>query len=580
MVRSSMLLVSCGVCAAVLSAQEPPPLPPRDHVPPTRAVAIAGDARVFGKVVDAATGRPLRGAFVLAVPERLADGTPLTDRRAPHSQPIATRTGDDGHFALAELAPGEYSVVARRAGYVQQQLGQASPSTPARRLMVQRGAVAGPIEFALLRSAVISGRVLDAGGAPAEGVTVGAAQMRHSDGLWRLQPVEHATTNDLGEFRVFGLPPGSYVVSAQPARAFVPPGAFAAHPARDHVPTFAPSTTSDANAQMVRVAAGQESEAHIHLVEATVANVEGRVVDSRGVPARDGFVNLQARGVVRMAPGMATQVQPDGSFTMHGVPPGAYTVATSPRVAVGTADERAAALARSEYGVLDVDVDGDVAGLVVRTQPGTRVRGRLVVDGDAAARRGREVRVHATPTNPAAAWNRQARARVMPDLTFELHGVRGPAVLRLGNAPDGWWTRAVRVGRADATDGHDFGVARVVTDVTIVVSTSPGGLRGRVVPSARVPAPDAVIIGFDEDERKWGRSIIGNAFMVRPVEDGSWSVDMLRPGSYLVVAVPAAIARGDDMSDPEYLRQLRPHARTVVVTEGQTPEIVLEVQEP
>jgi hypothetical protein len=540
---------------------------------------VAADARVFGHVHDAGTSRPLRGAVVLAVRQRLPDGTAVAER-LDTLPPAATRTDAEGRFALGDLAPGEYAIVVRRSGYVQQQLGQASPSTPARQLVVGRGAVAGPLEFSLVRSAVISGRVLDANGAPADRVTVRAGRLRVVQGVTRLQPGAQAMTNDLGEFRVFGLSPGSYVVSAIPLHASGAPGTFIVTPERELIPTFAPSASALHDAQVIRVGPGDEAEADIHLVEAVVATIEGRVIDSRGLPVLDGFVGLQPRGGWGVTTGATTSVNSDGTFTLPGVPPGAYTLTMSPRIGGNTPDERATHLARSEIGGLDVDVTGDVSGLVLRTTPGTTVRGRLVVDGDAFPLRGRDLRVQATSIGEPGTWNGQARATLRPDLTFELLGVRGPAVLRIGNAPAGWWTRTVRVGRVDATEGYDFGIARTVADVELVVSTKPSGLRGRVVTSPGQPEIDAIVIGFDDDARKWGRPVVANTFMVRPVEDGSWSIDMLRPGSYRLVAVPAATARGDDLGDPDYLRELVPSARLVTVGEGETPEVMLRVVEP
>lgn len=581
--RCAVLVLTCACGAALLAAQPPSPAsataPPRDSRPAPLRAPPASDARVFGRVIDAETSRPLRGAFVLAVRQRLPDGTRIAERHDTRP-PAATRTDADGRFSLGELDPGEYAVIVRRSGYVQQQLGQASPSTPARQLVVGPGAVAGPLEFGLVRSAVISGRVLDANGYPADRVTVRAEQLRSVDGVSRLQAGSQATTNDLGEFRVFGLAPGRYVVSAIPPQASAPRATFAETPERELVPTFAPSATALHESQPIRVGPGDEAEAHIHLVEATVATVAGSVIDSAGKLVTEGFVGLQPREGWRVTQGTSTPVNGNGTFTILGVAPGAYTLTVSPRIDSGTREERATQLARSEVGMLDVDVSGDVRGLILRTQPGTTVRGRLVVEGDASQLRGRDVRVQATSISASRTWNPQARAQVRPDLTFELVGVRGPSVLRIGNAPAGWWTRAVRVGGVDATDGHDFGVARTVVDVELVVSTRPSGLRGRVVTSAGGPATDAVVIGFDDDARRWGRPVVANTFMVRPVEDGTWSIDMLRPGSYRLVAVPAATARGDDLGDPDYLRELLPRARVVSVPEGETPEAVIVMEVP
>lgn len=578
--RFGLLELICACSVTALAAQTPVPLPPRDARPPTSTAPTTGDARVFGRVLDAETGRPVRGAFVVAVPQRRADGTVVTNVRVPEALPTATRTNADGRFALGDLAPGEYIVSARRSGYVQQQYGQASPGTPGRNVVVAAGAVAGPLDFPLVRSAVISGRVLDANGLPAAHVTVRVSRLRGARHAARLRPETVATTDDLGEFRAHGLTPGAYVVAAEPVRPSGPPGAFVATPERDLVPTFAPSVTMVHEAQVFRVGPGDEAEAHVQLIEAAVATITGRVVDSRGTPLSDGFVGLLARDDHLHATGGVVPLSRDGAFRWSGVPPGAYTLTVSPRVDPGRAEAPAAQLARAESGRLDLDVAGDVTDVLVRTQPGTIVRGRLVVDGDASRLRGRDVRVQAASIGPAGRVSMQVSAAVRPDLTFELAGVHGPALLRLGNAPEVWWTRTVRVGRVDATDGFDFGAGRTIVGVEIVVSTKGSGLRGRVRTAGQASPPDAVVIGFDEDARRWGRQVVANTFMVRPTEDGAWAVDRLRPGTYQLVAVPAAQASDGDLEDPEFLRSLVPRARTVAVGEGETPEVDIVVDRP
>ena len=63
--------------------------------------------------------------------------------------------------------------------------------------------------------------------------------------------------NDLGEFRIFGLVPGEYFVSAM-----MPPFGSDASPAMRHrtmLPTYFPATTDPAAAQPVAAGAGETS---------------------------------------------------------------------------------------------------------------------------------------------------------------------------------------------------------------------------------------------------------------------------------------------------------------------------------
>jgi hypothetical protein len=68
--------------------------------------------------------------------------------------------------------------------------------------------------FRLIPAAVISGRILDEDGEPLASVTVSAAREVYSEGKRTLSTSTMAATNDLGEYRLFGLPPGRYIVTA------------------------------------------------------------------------------------------------------------------------------------------------------------------------------------------------------------------------------------------------------------------------------------------------------------------------------------------------------------------------------
>jgi len=69
----------------------------------------------------------------------------------------------------------------------------------------------------------------------------------------RASIVQRATTNDIGEFRLFGLQPGRYVVSALWAPE---PGTELALQRLGYAPTYYPGTVESDSAQVFEVGAG------------------------------------------------------------------------------------------------------------------------------------------------------------------------------------------------------------------------------------------------------------------------------------------------------------------------------------
>ena len=72
------------------------------------------------------------------------------------------------------------------------------------------------VRLALAAAGTISGRIFNSDGTPAASVSVQALRPAYSQiGQRPLSVAEAALTNDLGEFRLFWLPPGRYYVSAR-----------------------------------------------------------------------------------------------------------------------------------------------------------------------------------------------------------------------------------------------------------------------------------------------------------------------------------------------------------------------------
>ena len=71
------------------------------------------------------------------------------------------------------------------------------------------------IDLRLTRAGVVTGKVVDEFGDPVTDVFVTAMRYQYVQGSRRLmQTGRGAQTNDIGEYRIYGLSPGQYYVSA------------------------------------------------------------------------------------------------------------------------------------------------------------------------------------------------------------------------------------------------------------------------------------------------------------------------------------------------------------------------------
>ena len=145
--------------------------------------------------------------------------------------------------------------------------------------------------------------------------------------------------------------------------------------------------------------------------------------------------------------------------------------------------------------------------------------------------------------------------------------------------PEGWWVKEVRVSGQSALDGFDFGTSKAFTGVEIVLSARMTGLTGTVTMPSGTTADDYAVVVFPEDEEKWERTIGSGARMTRPGLDGAYKLPGLRPGRYFVLAVPAAQADFQLLSEPDQLRALTGRARTVEVKDGEMSPLTLTLVE-
>ena len=166
--------------------------------------------------------------------------------------------------------------------------------------------------------------MLDEFGDPSIGTRVQVMRIRSESGGRRMVPVGAGDlTDDTGAFRLYGLPPGDYYVSAST-------GLIDA--VKRDPPVYYPGTTNVADAQPITLAAGAETSADFQIAEVVRgALVSGVVLNSSGGPAPGAMINLSSN-TISNTPGAQNMVMlhadaaPDGSFSIQNVPPGPYTL--------------------------------------------------------------------------------------------------------------------------------------------------------------------------------------------------------------------------------------------------------------
>ena len=550
MARVCIWLVGVFLVPTLGFGQAPPQMPPRD---PTQPAKAAGTAIIRGHVLAADSGQPLRKAQV-----RIVSGE-LRENR------LATTDGD-GKYEFKEVVAGRYNVSATKGSYVSLQYGQQRPFEPGKPLEILAAQTLEKVDFSLPRGAVITGRVLDEFGEPLPDAMVSVQRYQNIGGQRRLVPAGRmGTTNDIGEYRIFAIPPGQYYLSA----TLRPMGMMGDSDDRTgYAATYFPGTANIAESQRITVGLGQAlSDMNMSLLPTRTSRVSGTAVDSQGRPMA-GMVMAMPRGdsVMMMGFGPPAQIKPDGSFVVSGLTPGRYML----QVRGGFAD--------GESAYADVTVSGDdVTGVRLTASKPSLVTGRVLVDPAAAQTlRLSSLRLGLQPVQmDMFMMGGTPPGAVADDLTFELKAQPGKfRVMLVGQLP-GWSIRTVRYRDADVTDGIEFRPGEDIAGIEIELTNKVTDVSGVVTNAKGQPITDYSIVVFPQDRSKWlpnGRYLRTG----RPDQDGRFKVSGLPPGTYHIIALDYLDTSGD-WSDPESLDRLQLKSASFSVNEGETKTIDLKV---
>lgn len=604
MVNRPAVAAACALaCALVVSgaAQQPgqvarPQQPARDTSARPATVTAAATGKMSGRVVAGDTGRPIKRARVFLNAAELPGGRGML-------------TDDSGAFEFTDLPAGRYTITASKSGYIQLSFGQRRPLQAGTPISLGDGQQLKGIDFALPRGGVISGRVSDESGDVMPGVQVQVMRYQYQQGDRRLVPASAGQTDDRGAYRVWGLNPGEYYVSAtarneglgrgvNPAQvqqivqdalqAAGGRGALQAAAGRGggrganiaalaglappddqeqlmYAPTYYPGVGSPAEARAVTVGVSQEvTDIDFALQLVRTARVTGHVENPDGSWTAQGNVQLMpqatgARG--NFGQNYGGRIGWDGQFSIANVPPGLYTLRARNQ-------DRDAPLSTAQP-LSVAPGGGDLTNVVVVLQTGGSLSGSLVflpgstpVPGDLS-----QIRITAPAADPDDNVGPQANPRVNKDGTFTMDGISvGSHFIRANGNLRGWNLKSVEIGGRDVTDTPvEIRSGQKTSNVVLTFTDKVSEIDGSVTDASGQPVTEYTVLAFSTNAAHW-RAQSRQIATARPDQTGMFKLRNLPSGEYYVVTIDPSEA--GEWFDPQYLDQHRGGAARVTLGEG------------
>jgi hypothetical protein len=473
----------------------------------------------------------------------LAEGQPVANAVVTAStggtrQARAATTDEDGAFQITGLAPAAYLLRATLPGYVV--LPQLDPMGEP-----QRVRVGAAVTINMLKGGAITGKVFTASGDPIPGLSIVALRLRDEAGKLTSYETYARRTDDRGVYRIFGLPPGNYLVYTN-GKDFG--WSHNADELANDGPTYHPSSTRDTAAEL-KLGQGEELSG----IDIRYRGERGYRISGKLVGALNGFganIFLQKADSGEV---VATDWRSSGPkrpedpipFEIRGAADGEYEVVAE--VKNGNED---GAVSQSHRVTVS---RADVTGIELRMRPLAVVPGNVVLEEAKAA----PICEHYKPStfeevavsllsDVASAQPLMARpsATLSRAGEFKIRFVdpgRYRFSLQLPNQH--WYVRAITTlpdpRTKKATDLALTGLTVRANEkpAIITLATGAAALQGKLQPSKVAPAN--LKIHLLPAEKEASENVLRYA-ETQPANDGTFAFAHLSPGKYWLVVRPSA----------------------------------------
>jgi hypothetical protein len=450
--------------------------------------------------------------------------------------------------------------------------------------------VAAPVVITLTPTGAIAGRVTD-GSRAAPLVWVRALKVEFFDGRRSFGISAWTQTDDRGEFRLFGLAPGMYYVSAIlpsnprldganlitpaiPTRANGNVRSTTAPAAAENLDprvfdtlaapaVYHPGTTDVEQAVAIEVRPGDGvAGLSLALVHIEPRRIRGRVTASDAGALASLRITISPVQSATDAP-IPSPVISDGTFEISRVPPGRYVLgAWSP--ATNTS---------RFFGTAVVDVStADANDVTIAINANVAVTGTLTLDGRAPVAADGALSVQLQSANPGTPG--VGAQRVQPDGTFTVPNVYPGRyrfrVLQAGKFP---WVKSARWGSDDvATAPIDVTGEPAGRTLVIDIGTKTAAVDVQVLDAQRRPAPGVLVVAVPDAARR-GRT--ANYKSASADAQGRVRLADLAPGEYRLFATTDTPL--SDWQDPDVLRRFETRGELVRLAEAGTASVTITV---
>jgi len=490
---------------------------------PDEEIAVTKLGSITGRVV--ADGQPVINAVVSAAR--------LNSTGSARAVPV----NDNGDFEIKGLEPGVYRVTAAASAYV---------TAPTDSEVETYYRIGDSVPLRLIKGGVITGKVVTADDSPVVAVRVRASMIRDINGKPAMMGrTVDQITDDRGIFRIYGLAPGTYVVSAGGRGS----SGYGTNAFDNDAPTYAPSSTRD-TATEILIAGGEEKTINIHY-RGDVGHVVSGSAIVTGTP-NSQWINISLARLIDDTPDVrmsTSQNTNDRGFEFRGVADGEYLIwaqyAPTPSEPLLSEPRR-------------ITVKGaDVTGIELSTKPLASVAGELILESSKVEACKDKRRPVFDETLITIERKQKGTAKEQPQLPLYRNAQAAPdsgGKFLLRNLGAGqyrldvrfftryWFLRSITARAATAAPASDASQGWLalkagdrLTGVRATLAEGAASLNGQVEPARDEKLPAQLSVYLLPAEKEKSNDVL-RFFGARVEADGSFAFDHLPPGRYRALA--------------------------------------------